>query len=166
MKWLGERGLDGGIDRIPLPLPTGALWLCGKHAIGPDRDRAMQRADATTVVCLVEEYELADRYPEYLSWLKLHDGDDAVWFPIHDLHAPPIDRARPFLRALVDRLARDERLLMHCAAGIGRAGTMAACLLVELGTPADEALALVAASRPMAGPEAGPQMELVRALAG
>jgi hypothetical protein len=29
--------LDGGIHEIPLPPPAaGRLWLCGKHAIGPD----------------------------------------------------------------------------------------------------------------------------------
>jgi predicted protein tyrosine phosphatase len=173
VKWLGERGRDGGIDRVPLPIATGALSLCGKHVVGPDPVEALVRADATTMVCLVEARELADRYPDYLDWLRVHAGPTtdaaadtaALWFPIHDLHAPTLERARPFLGDLVDRLHRDERLLMHCAAGIGRAGTMAVCVLMELGVPAQEALTVVAAARPMAGPEAGPQTELVEALA-
>lgn len=168
VKWLGERGRDGGIDEIPLPLATGALSLCGKHVVGPDPHAALERAGATTMVCLVETHELADRYPDYVDWLRDHAGSGtdhtAVWFPIHDLHAPDIERARPFLADLVDRLQHGERLLMHCAAGIGRAGTMAVCLLIELGIPAGDALATVAASRPMAGPEAGTQLDLVRAL--
>jgi len=163
--WLGERGRDGGIDTIPLPIATGTLSLCGKHVVGPDPVAALQRADATTMVCLVEAHELSDRYPDYLTWLGEHAGAGAVWFPIHDLHAPPLERARHLLTDLVARLRRDERLLMHCAAGIGRAGTMAVCVLIELGVPADEALDIVAAARPMAGPEAGTQMDLVRALA-
>ena len=36
-----------------------------------------------------------------------------------------------------------------------RAGTLAVCLLLELGMPLDGALAHVAAYRPMAGPEVG-----------
>jgi len=162
--WLDPRSIDGGIDELPLPIERGSLALCGKHVVGPDHAAALARAGATTIVCLVEAHELDDRYPDYLAWLHEHRGHDAVWFPIHDLHAPALERALPFLHDLVARLDRDERLLMHCAAGIGRAGTMAACLLVELGTPAAEALALVAASRPMAGPEAGSQLELVHAM--
>jgi protein-tyrosine phosphatase len=162
--WLGPRSVDGGIDVVPLPRGAGVLSLCGKHVVGPDPVAALARADATTVVCLVEAHELDDRYPAYLAWLHEHRGHDAVWFPIHDLHAPALDRALPFLHELLTRLDRGEHLLMHCGAGIGRAGTMATCLLVERGMSADEALALVAASRPMAGPEVGTQLELVRAL--
>jgi protein-tyrosine phosphatase len=55
-------------------------------------------------------------------------------------------------------------VLLHCGAGIGRAGTVAAGLLMALGTPMDAALATVAAHRPMAGPEAGGQVELLEAL--
>ena len=39
--------LDGGIHEIPLPPPTpGRLWLCGKHAIGPDPEGLMGRVGA------------------------------------------------------------------------------------------------------------------------
>lgn len=163
--WLGTRGRDGGIDTVPLPITGGGLSLCGKHAIGPDHAAAMRRCGATTVVCLVEARELSDRYPDYLDWLQANRGGAAVWFPIHDLHAPGLEATMPFLTGLVRRLDDDEHLLMHCAAGIGRTGTMAACLLMELGMDRDSALAHVAAHRPMAGPEVGAQLDLVNALA-
>jgi protein-tyrosine phosphatase len=162
--WLGARGRDGGIDTVPLPITSGGLSLCGKHAIGPDHGAAMARCGATTVVCLVEAYELADRYPDYLHWVRTNRGGKAVWFPIHDLHAPTQADVAPFLTDLVRRLEDGEHLLMHCAAGIGRTGTMAACLLMQLGMTRDDALAHVAAHRPMAGPEVGAQMDLVNAL--
>jgi protein-tyrosine phosphatase len=88
-----------------------------------------------------------------------------VWFPIHDLHAPALASVEPLIIELVRRLDDDEHLLMHCAAGIGRTGTMATCLLMELGMGRDEALAHVAAHRPMAGPEVGAQIELVNSWA-
>ena len=71
----------------------------------------------------------------------------------------------PFVDELAVRLRFGERLLVHCAAGIGRAGTTAVCVLIRLGMPMTDALATVRASRPMAGPEAGPQLDLVRAVA-
>lgn len=163
--WLGPRGRNGGIDTIPLPRTSGGLSLCGKHAIGPDHAAAMAQCGATTVVCLVEDYELADRYPDYLSWLRAHVGTSAVWFPIHDLHAPSLPTTEPFITELVRRLDDGEHLLMHCAAGIGRTGTMATCVLMELGVTLADALALVALHRPMAGPEVGAQRDLVNAWA-
>ena len=163
--WLGERGRDGGIDRVPLPVPLGGLSLCGKHAIGPDPGRALRRSGANTVVCLVEEHELRDRYPEYVDWLRLNAGVSALWFPVQDLHAPSLDAVRPLLGEMVRRIHAGEHLLVHCAAGIGRAGTIGVCLLMELGMARDEALAHVAGHRPMAGPEVGAQRALVDHLA-
>lgn len=163
--WLGPRGRHGGIDTIPLPIASGGLSLCGKHAIGPDRAAAMDSCGATTVVCLVEPYELTDRYPEYVAWLEANVGGRAVWFPIHDLHAPMAATVAPLITDLVRRLDDDEHLLMHCAAGIGRTGTIATVLLMELGMERGAALAHVASHRPMAGPEVGAQLELVNAWA-
>ena len=155
--WLNDRQRDGGIDRIRLPADlSGSLWLCGKHAIAP-----RFATDAwDVVVCLVERHELADRYPEYLAWLEAA-GQRAIVRPIPDLHAPASDVMIDLVDRIVARLVAGDRVLVHCAAGKGRAGTAAACLLVRLGAPVADALARVAADRPGAGPEAGAQRELV-----
>ena len=169
LTWLSRRQRDGGIDPVPLPAGVpGTLWLCGKHAIAP---HVQVVVDATsgwvTVVCLTERHELAERYPEYVGWLDVHapGRQRAVWFPIPDLHAPSVDAMLPFVDDLVERLQRGDHLLVHCGAGIGRAGTTAVCILLRLGADLDEALAQVAASRPMAGPEVGAQRDLVIAVA-
>jgi len=165
-RWPSARSRDGGIDRVPLPGTTGALWLCGKHVLGPDPSAALARVGATTVVCLNERHELFDRYPDYVAWLEENRGGRAVWFPIHDLHAPALDVIRPLLDDLHERLRAGEGLLLHCGAGIGRAGTVATCLLMLMGVPRDEALRTVAAHRPTAGPEGGAQRDLIDELAG
>ena len=69
------------------------------------------------------------------------------------------------LAQLRRRLDAGEGLIVHCGAGIGRAGTVATCLLMSLGVPRDEALATVALHRPMGGPEVGAQRQLVDELA-
>lgn len=163
--WPNGRSLHGGVDEVPLPpLAGGRLWLCGKHFIGPDPERALDRVGATTAVCLTERAELIERYPDYVAWLDVNQPDRALWWPIPDLHAPDLDHALLLLDQLRSRLQSGESLLLHCGAGIGRAGTMAAALLVVMGSTPGDAVAHVAAHRPMAGPEAGAQTELLEAL--
>ncbi len=157
--------LDGGIHEIPLPPPArGRLWLCGKHAIGPDPEGLIERVGADGVVCLNEEHELAERYPDYVAWLRVQPPPRVVWHRIPDLHAPTLEQFAPVLTGLVDRVVAGERLIVHCAAGIGRAGTVAVAMLVSLAVPLDEALDHVRRHRPAAGPEVGAQLELVRRL--
>ena len=165
--WPGERARTGGVDRVPLPESAGvngSLWLCGKHYVGPDPERALATTGATTIVCLNEADELAGRYPQYVEWLQANAGTRAVWFPVPDLHAPTVDEATGLVAELRRRLEAGEGLLVHCGAGIGRAGTVAAALLVEVGLSLDEALFIVAEHRPMAGPESGAQTDLLGAL--
>jgi protein-tyrosine phosphatase len=160
----GERSRDGGVDEIPLPLVDGRLWLCGKHFIGPDPEAAMASVGADVVVCLNEPHELAERYPAYVDWLRANVPARALWHPIPDLHAPDAAEAEALLDSLHERLAEGQSLLVHCGAGIGRAGTVAAALLVTFGVPLADALTSVRAHRAMAGPEAGAQAELLEAL--
>lgn len=163
MPGFGPRSIDGGLDQVPLPPGrAGALWLCGKHVVGPDPEEALARADdATTIVCLNHRYEIEGRYPGYVAWLEANAGGRGLWWPVHDLHAPPMDDMRRWVDELVARLERDEGVVIHCGAGMGRAPTLAVCVLIALGSNAADAVAHVAAHRPMAGPESGAQEELV-----
>ena len=112
------------IDRIPLPSTQGALWLCGRNDVGPDPEAVLAWAEASTVVCLNHVDELAMRYPEYVEWLRNNMGGRAIWYPIQNFHAPSARSVMPVVRMITDRLERGEGVLMHCAAGQGRAGTM------------------------------------------
>ena len=160
--WRSERSRTGGVDRVPVPGVDGELWLCGKHFIGPDVEAAVARVGADVVLCLNERHELDDRYPDYVAWLRADER--AWWVPVPDLHAPDADEARAVVSELLDHLDRGRTVLVHCGAGIGRAGTIAAAVLVVRGAAVDEAIATVAAHRPLAGPEAGPQRDLLDAL--
>lgn len=163
--WPYGRSLHGGVDEVPLPPAAGGrLWLCGKHFIAPDPERALDRVGATTAVCLTEPGELDERYPHYVAWLRDNQPGRALWWPIPDLHAPDLQDALLLLDELRMRLGAGQSLLLHCGAGIGRAGTVAAALLVTMGSSPADAVAHVAAHRPMAGPEAGAQTELLEAL--
>lgn len=165
MAWPHGRARDGGVDEIPLDgRVAGRLFLCGKHAVGPDPDELLQRTGAATIVCLNESHELADRYPDFVDWLQTNAPERAVHHPIPDLTAPVADDLAALTDALYARLERGEALVVTCGAGIGRAGTVATALLMRCGIPRPDALDIVRANRPMAGPESGSQSEVLLVL--
>ena len=84
--------------------------------------------------------------------------------PIPDFGTPSADtwaawsKTRDDVRALVTERGR---IALHCAAGLGRTGTIAAKLLSECGLSADDAIARVRAMRP-GTIETADQMTFVR----
>ena len=150
------------------------LWLCGKHHIAADVDAVVERTGATTDRLshpprgvgrsLPAVRRLARRARQSRSHRRARLLR-AIWFPIDDLSAPDLAVYRPFLDDLAYRLQHGEHVVVHCAAGIGRAGTTAVALLILLGVDIDTALATVRTNRPMAGPEVGTQLDLITELA-
>jgi len=68
--------------------------------------------------------------------------------PVHDFGAPDSEQIDRFVSIVQDAQRAGVKTLVHCFAGRGRSGTMAACYLVSLGRSPDEALDEVRALRP------------------
>ena len=117
-----------------------------------ERDlRAVAAWGAAGLVSLIEQAEF-----EVLNITALPQtvrGLDLWWrhLPIEDMCAPGDDFERrwredgAFLRSA---LQSGESFALHCWAGLGRTGTIAARLLVELGSTPSEAMRTVRAARP------------------
>jgi protein-tyrosine phosphatase len=135
--------------------------LCALRDVADDPGAALASTGATTIVCLNQRAELERRAPTYLEWIEAHREVQSLWFPIRNFHAESADATMPLLQLVVDRLERGEGVIMHCAMGQGRAGTMAVCLLMLLGSTRDHALRTVAEHRVFAGPGEWSQWALV-----
>jgi protein-tyrosine phosphatase len=149
------------IDRIPLPLDHGALFLCARRDVAGDPEAALAFAEAHAIACLLPIDELETSAPAYLEWLRANRAGKALWFPVSNYSAPGASIALPFLRMVEARLRAGEGVVMHCAAGQGRAGTFAVAVLMVLGVPRDQAVLTVRSHRAFAGPGSASQVNFV-----
>lgn len=113
----------------------------------------------TLVVCLNPLSEVAELSPRY------HKAIAEGRLPFRWQHLPlrdfgvGIDPAqfRQGIEQLSHSLMLGDQVLLHCAAGLGRTGTVAACVLKHLGLATDEALRTVqqAGSNPQSALQSG-----------
>lgn len=149
-------------------LPEGINGRLYLHSM-PGRWESFEQAAAEvdrlgirTVVRLTPLHEVEANSPEYARVLR------SGRLPWHERvlevpdHGVPEDR-EAFLRLaeeIAQRLKEGEGVLVHCAAGIGRTGTFATCVLLALGLDVEEATRRV--EQAGSCPERGQQEALVR----
>ena len=68
--------------------------------------------------------------------------------PVEDFSAPTMEQIESFVDFANRMLASGRKIVVHCAAGQGRTGTMLACYLVSKGYSAEKAIAEVRRMRP------------------
>lgn len=75
-------------------------------------------------------------------------GFEYLHLEIQDFTAPDIEQIRKFVEFVGECNKRGIAVAAHCAAGMGRTGTMLACYLVSLGETAEQAIDSVRSIRP------------------
>lgn len=73
---------------------------------------------------------------------------DQKHIPVKDFTAPTIEQMIEFVAVVEDSVAAGKPVGVHCTAGLGRSGTMAAVYLVAEGASAEEAISSVRRLRP------------------
>jgi ADP-ribosyl-[dinitrogen reductase] hydrolase len=144
-----------------LTTPTGAtlgLTHCPGRSGGPygQRDLAIDIArieawGARVVVSLNESDEFPRLGVPNFTTAMADRSFRWCHVPVADFGTPSLQSRAAWnaVRADIEvALQRGERVLIHCAAGLGRTGTIAAKLLADLGVPPDQAIAQVRHVRP------------------
>jgi ADP-ribosyl-[dinitrogen reductase] hydrolase len=106
---------------------------------------------AAIVITLIESHEFALLQVEELGSVVMQSGMRWLHMPIRDVSVPDerFHTAWAMHRKLVMKTLEDgANVLVHCKGGLGRAGTVAAQILIESGVPARDAIATVRAKRP------------------
>lgn len=106
---------------------------------------------AKAVLTLIEDHEFEMLCVPDLGARVTAHGMEWIHLPITDARAPDarfekgwrVSRGR-----VLGHLAVGGRVLVHCRGGLGRAGTVAACMLIESGFAAEEAVYRVRRARP------------------
>jgi ADP-ribosyl-[dinitrogen reductase] hydrolase len=118
--------------------------------LGIDLD-AIRAWGATALITLITDEELALLGVERLGEEVMRR--DMAWFhlPIVDVSIPDAAFERQWGGVADDlhaRLQRGQNVLVHCRGGLGRAGTIAARLLIELGWAPADAISRIRKVRP------------------
>ena len=149
------------VDTVALPggPPIGMTFAPGKvqhnaqtgtwrRSLEADLARLSRHHGVDELVCLVEDHELEQLHiPELAARCAAH-GITLHRLPIRDRHSPDKAELQSLLRELVGLQQAGRRVVFHCMGGLGRAGTAAACCLIETGMAPEDAIRTVRTARP------------------
>lgn len=120
--------VDGALAAMPVP---------GRNRPLTEDAEFLKSQRVRTVVSLTENPPLFD-----------DESIRQVWIPVEDFTAPTLQQMIEFVDVVSDSTANGDPVAVHCTAGLGRSGTMAAVYLVANGATADQAITRVRDLRP------------------
>ena len=107
--------------------PTNFSWLIAEKLAGSgmptsfDEFDWIQKQGVNSIVTMTEN-ALPDNWIKNIEYLHV---------PTPDLTAPDMDKIDSAVDFIQEQIKNDQAVMVHCAAGMGRAGTILACYFVK-----------------------------------
>jgi protein-tyrosine phosphatase len=136
--------------------PRGGEWLADEMA-------SLREAGADVLVCMLTPSELRELELTEESAVAEAAGLRFIGLPVPDRGTPDLQPFRALVTELVDELARDRHVVVHCRMGIGRSSTVAAAALMAQGMQARDAWAAVSNARGLEVPDTPEQRRWLEA---
>ena len=158
-------------DWLPIPETGARVALCpspGPRERLAEHLRRLRQSRTAGLVTLVEDRELVALGLESMGETLASLGMRWWHLPIPDMGVPGLEfetRWTVAASALHALIAEGQVFALHCHGGLGRTGTIAARLLIEMGYPPEAAMERVRTARP-GSIETHAQEMYLRALAG
>ena len=153
--------------RVGLTLAPGKQQVAkggyrGERDLNTDLDRLVETYRTDLLVCLLEDHELARLgIPDLVARAEAR-GLRVHRHPIRDGGTPPEATAlRPTVEVIRAAAEAGETVVVHCAGGLGRTGTVAGCLMVTLGFSHADVLAALHRARGPRCPENDAQVRFI-----
>ena len=107
--------------------PTNFSWLIEEKLAGSGMPTTFDELDwvlkqGVKSIITMTENALPESWTEDVKYLHV---------PTPDLTAPDMDKIDTAVDFIYERINSKEAVMVHCAAGMGRAGTVLACYLVK-----------------------------------
>lgn len=150
--WIDRDGAPGRLGTMAHP--RGGDWLGEEVA-------ALAADEVDRLVCLLPDTELAELDLAEEPALARAAGLAYEQFAVPDLTVPAPGATARLARDLVQALLRDETVVIHCRAGIGRSSLLAAAVLAAAGWNPEDAWPRLVEARGLPVPDTDEQREYV-----
>ena len=107
--------------------PTNFSWLIEEKLAGSGMPTSFDELDwilnqGVKSIVTMTENSLPDEWTKDIGYLHV---------PTPDLTAPDMEQIDLAVEFIQEKISEDQAVMVHCAAGMGRAGTILACYLVK-----------------------------------
>ncbi|MFZ6720682.1 protein-tyrosine phosphatase family protein [Undibacterium sp. Ji49W] len=136
--------------------PVGGEWI-------EDEFRGIAQFGICRLVSLLENHEIRELGLQAAPALCAANQVDFLHFPIKDRGVPSsLSATKKLVTHLHSSIVNGDNTVIHCHAGIGRTGLLAAAILIRHGEDVAEALSMVSKARRVPVPDTEEQINWLK----